>query len=210
MIVVRYETWSRNICVVYGLQYLIYFALLLLYRALYGITVILIVAYYTNYVAQMGFLNALGPPNVEPLLCFCQFSSPCSLFILIDTFASKVATINDETADGSIGNVTGSNSVNVFLGIGLAWSVAAIYHAANGTKFVVETGSLGFSVMIFCIEAVVCIAILMYRRFNKNIAAELGGPRRSRMITSAALVLLWFMYVLLSAFESYCYINHNL
>merc|ERR1712142_292316 len=44
---------------------------------------------------------------------------------LPDTFASKVATINDETADSSIGNVTGSNSVNVFLGIGLAWTVAA-------------------------------------------------------------------------------------
>ncbi|VDK29761.1 unnamed protein product [Gongylonema pulchrum] len=35
-----------------------------------------------------------------------------------DTFASKVAAIQDKYADSSIGNVTGSNGVNVFLGIG--------------------------------------------------------------------------------------------
>jgi len=126
------------------------------------------------------------------------------------TFASKVATVNDEYADGSIGNVTGSNSVNVFLGIGLAWSVAAIYHAAKGSTFEVEAGSLGFSVLIFCIEALVCIAVLMYRRFDKNIGAELGGPPRSRKITSTIFVGLWLLYILLSAFESYCYINHSL
>ena len=45
-----------------------------------------------------------------------------------DTFASKTAAIEDETADNSVGNVTGSNAVNVFLGIGIAWSMAAIYH----------------------------------------------------------------------------------
>ena len=139
--------------------------------------------------------------------CFITWSLKFSVFLTLDTFASKVATINDETADGSIGNVTGSNSVNVFLGIGLAWSVAAIYHAANGQQFKVEAGSLGFSVLVFCVEAIMCIAILMYRRYHKNIGAELGGPAKSRKITSLVLVSLWLIYVLLSAFESYCYIN---
>lgn len=37
-----------------------------------------------------------------------------------DTFASKVAAIQDQYADASIGNVTGSNAVNVFLGIGVS------------------------------------------------------------------------------------------
>jgi len=46
---------------------------------------------------------------------------------LPDAFASKAATINDESADAAIGNVTGSNSVNVFLGLGLPWSIAAVY-----------------------------------------------------------------------------------
>lgn len=49
-------------------------------------------------------------------------------FCFTDTFASKVAAIQDEYADASVGNVTGSNAVNVFLGIGIAWSMAAFYH----------------------------------------------------------------------------------
>lgn len=41
----------------------------------------------------------------------------------LDTFASKVAAIQDKYADASVGNVTGSNAVNVFLGIGVAWTI---------------------------------------------------------------------------------------
>merc|ERR1711881_459928 len=81
-----------------------------------------------------------------------------------DTFASKTAAIEDETADASVGNVTGSNAVNVFLGIGIAWSMAAIYWESSGMKFEVEPGSLGFSVTIFCIEALLAIIILFVRR----------------------------------------------
>jgi solute carrier family 8 (sodium/calcium exchanger) len=46
---------------------------------------------------------------------------------LPDTFASKTAAVNDDNADASIGNVTGSNGVNVFLGLGLPWTIAAVY-----------------------------------------------------------------------------------
>ena len=46
---------------------------------------------------------------------------------LPDLFASKQAAIQEKYADNSIGNVTGSNSVNVFLGLGLPWMIAAIY-----------------------------------------------------------------------------------
>ena len=51
---------------------------------------------------------------------------------LPDTFASKVAAVNDKYADSSVGNVTGSNAVNVFLGVGVAWFVAAVYHEVKG------------------------------------------------------------------------------
>ena len=50
---------------------------------------------------------------------------------LPDTFASRAAAIGEKHADNAIGNVTGSNSVNVFLGLGLPWLIAAIYHAAK-------------------------------------------------------------------------------
>jgi solute carrier family 8 (sodium/calcium exchanger) len=44
---------------------------------------------------------------------------------LPDTFASKAAAVMDPYADASIGNITGSNSINVFMGIGLSWVLAA-------------------------------------------------------------------------------------
>ena len=57
-----------------------------------------------------------------------------------DTFASKTAAIGDDSADNSVGNVTGSNAVNVFLGIGIAWSIAAIYWESQGLIFEVSPG----------------------------------------------------------------------
>ena len=62
------------------------------------------------------------------------------IFVSTDTFASKTSAIEDDTADNSVGNVTGSNAVNVFLGIGIAWTMAAIYWEAQGEKFIVPVG----------------------------------------------------------------------
>ena len=47
---------------------------------------------------------------------------------LPDTFASKQAAQESEYADAAIGNVTGSNSVNVFLGLGLPYLIAGFYY----------------------------------------------------------------------------------
>ena len=42
---------------------------------------------------------------------------------LPDTFASMSAAQSEPHADNSLGNITGSNSVNVFLGLGLPWGM---------------------------------------------------------------------------------------
>lgn len=46
---------------------------------------------------------------------------------LPDTFASMTAARSSEYADSAVGNVTGSNCVNVFLGLGLPWVIASTY-----------------------------------------------------------------------------------
>ncbi|XP_069774213.1 sodium/calcium exchanger 3 isoform X1 [Narcine bancroftii] len=123
-----------------------------------------------------------------------------------DTFASKVAASQDYYADASIGNVTGSNAVNVFLGIGLAWSIAAIYWASQGKEFRVEAGTLAFSVTLFTIFAFVGVSILLYRR-RPHIGGELGGPRGPRIVTAVLFGGLWLLYILFSCLEAYCYIK---
>ncbi|XP_051831122.1 sodium/calcium exchanger 1 isoform X1 [Antechinus flavipes] len=123
-----------------------------------------------------------------------------------DTFASKVAATQDQYADASIGNVTGSNAVNVFLGIGVAWSIAAIYHAAHGEEFEVSPGTLAFSVTLFTIFAFINVGVLLYRR-RPEIGGELGGPRTAKLLTTSLFVLLWLLYIFFSSLEAYCHIK---
>jgi len=142
---------------------------------------------------------------------------------LPDTFASKSAAENDPYADASVGNVTGSNSVNVFLGLGLPWMMGAIYWTTGGPNaewtsrfaedgdiaqsfrdsgaFIVKAGSLGFSVTVFSCCAITCLAILQARR--KAFGGELGGPQPAKSASSAALVLLWLIYISLSSWNAY-------
>jgi len=137
---------------------------------------------------------------------------------LPDTFASKTAAVQDPFADASIGNITGSNSVNVFLGLGLPWTVGSIYWLMTGTEgteavhaewalkypdkvgdpafknsFVVEAGNLAFSVGLFTINAILAISVLMARR--KVYGGELGGPAGPQKATAVFLVFLWLVYV---------------
>lgn len=123
-----------------------------------------------------------------------------------DTFASRVAALQDPCADASIGNVTGSNAVNVFLGLGLAWSVAAVYWAAQGRPFRVPPGTLAFPVTLFTIFAFLAIGVLLYRR-RAPIGGELGGPRAPKVLTAGLFLLLWLLYVLFASLEAYCHIQ---
>ncbi|XP_022669328.1 sodium/calcium exchanger 3-like isoform X3 [Varroa destructor] len=126
---------------------------------------------------------------------------------LPDLFASRTAAVQEKFADNAIGNVTGSNSVNVFLGLGLPWVIASIYWTTKGEVFKVEAGTLGFSVGIYCAVAICCIALLLARRQLHPLGrAELGGPRRTAIGSALFMMSLWLIYVTLSALRAYGYI----
>lgn len=117
-----------------------------------------------------------------------------------------MAAIQDQYADASIGNVTGSNAVNVFLGIGVAWTIAAVYWHSQGKKFQVPPGSLAFSVTLFTILALVCVVTLLYRRRPSVSGGELGGPRTPKLLTVFLFLVLWLIYILLASLEAYCHV----
>lgn len=122
---------------------------------------------------------------------------------LPDLFASKTAARMEKYADSAIGNVTGSNSVNVFLGLGLPWFIASAYWFSKGEQFRVEAGSLGFSVGCYTVVSIISIAILLLRRNLKVFGqAELGGPVVPKYICMAFILFLWFMYILLSSLQA--------
>ncbi|WAQ99799.1 NAC1-like protein [Mya arenaria] len=87
---------------------------------------------------------------------------------LPDTFASRSAAQQDENADAAVGNVTGSNCVNVFLGLGIPWVMSTMYHLAKGTEFRVQSDNLTQSVIVFSTVGAICIIVLLLRRKTKT------------------------------------------
>uniref|UniRef100_A0A7S2I1U0 Calx-beta domain-containing protein n=1 Tax=Zooxanthella nutricula TaxID=1333877 RepID=A0A7S2I1U0_9DINO len=138
-----------------------------------------------------------------------------------DLFASRAAAKQDEYADASIVNVTGSNSVNVFLGIGLPWMWASLYWSIGGANdkwrmkysqdygaewgqngaavFIVNGGMLFFSVTVFTLTACVCLTVIGMRRWY--FGGELGGPSDPKAYSSFLLISLWFLYIALSVWK---------
>jgi len=117
-----------------------------------------------------------------------------------DLFASMTAAKQDEYADASVVNVTGSNSVNVFLGIGLPWMMAAFYHQIQtGTNFEVTSGDLGFSVIVFSTFALFTLGIIAIRRIKYG--GELGGPDNVKAYSSCTMILFWLSYLGLSTWK---------
>uniref|UniRef100_A0A7S3F9J0 Calx-beta domain-containing protein n=2 Tax=Haptolina ericina TaxID=156174 RepID=A0A7S3F9J0_9EUKA len=165
---------------------------------------------------QMGCHMGLNPSITAITFVALGTSLP-------DLFASKQAAIADKTADNSIGNVTGSNSVNVFFGLGVPWLIGAVYWEFQGASdewiatypdlyakginggFVVRSGDLFFSVMVFAVFAIITICIILLRR-----PAELGGSKFSQNSTAAALITMWLLYVTLSSLASIGTITVNI
>ena len=62
--------------------------------------------------------------------------------------------------------LAGSNSVNLFLGLGVSWTIVILCHGGKNIKPLLtgETNNLVFSVMTCCIVSVLCFVILGLRR----------------------------------------------
>ena len=119
---------------------------------------------------------------------------------LPDTFASVQATREAPDADAAIGNVTGSNAVNVFLGLGIPWLIASLYYmGSGGGKYFVKSGDMGFSVLVFTVMAVCCVGMLLVRRSHKVAGGELGGAGAKAI--AGGLFGMWLLYISLSSLQ---------
>lgn len=182
---------------------------------------------FFSALGMIGILTAIIGDMANLLGCSLNMKAPVVAVTLValgtslpDTFASMISTAHDPTADASIGNVTGSNSVNVFLGLGMPWALGALYWQINGATpeweargrekgwwdeqphirrdhpngaFVVVGGNLGKGVGVFCVVATFCIALLMVRR--RFLGGELGGDKKISWLCAGLLVLLWCVYI---------------
>ena len=161
--------------------------------------------------AVIGFLTAVVGDVAATFGCLVGLEKSVNAITFValgtslpDLFASRTAARMERTADNAIGNVTGSNSVNVFLGLGLPWLIASVYWHVKGLPFKVNAGSLGFSVGIFTAVALVAHGVLLARRMLPSLGqGELGGPSKYAYLSFAIFGCLWFVYIALSALKSY-------
>eukprot|EP00933_Yihiella_yeosuensis_P009237 TRINITY_DN115069_c0_g1_i1.p1 TRINITY_DN115069_c0_g1~~TRINITY_DN115069_c0_g1_i1.p1 ORF type:complete len:345 (+),score=63.09 TRINITY_DN115069_c0_g1_i1:26-1036(+) len=139
-----------------------------------------------------------------------------------DLFASKTAAVQDPTSDASIVNVTGSNSVNVFLGLGIPWTIGSVVWKMRGptdewkarsngvseraewkndAALVINGASeFGFGVTIFVITSFIAIFVLMFRRWR--VGGELGGALPFKICSGLTFLSLWFTYVGLTSWKA--------
>lgn len=104
--------------------------------------------------------------------------------------------------------------MNVFLGLGLPWVIASTWESNTpeqgeggiGGKgystdtYFVPARTLGFSVLVFIITACIAILVLIVRR--RVVGGELGGSQTGRTLSAAGLTSLWFIYIIMSIFQS--------
>ncbi|KAK0580268.1 hypothetical protein LWI29_000110 [Acer saccharum] len=116
-----------------------------------------------------------------------------------DLVASKIAVERQTTADSAIANITCSNSVNIYVGIGVPWLINTAYNfiAYREPLRIQNAEGLSFSLLVFFSTSVGCIAVLVFRRLT--LGAELGGPRFWAWVTCVYFMLLWVIFVVLSS-----------
>lgn len=151
---------------------------------------LLFIAFLTAIISDLAELFGciLEIPDVVTAITFVALGTS-----MPDLFASLSAAKEDPDADAAIVNVTGSNAVNVYLGLGVPWTLAAMHWELQGERFEVEGLGLEFSVGAFTAVCVLALILLHLRR--KWVLAELGGDRRSKVASSVALLFLWLNWV---------------
>ncbi|GAA0186580.1 secondary carrier transporter [Lithospermum erythrorhizon] len=118
-----------------------------------------------------------------------------------DLVASKIAAERQLTADSAIANITCSNSVNIYVGIGVPWLIDTLYNffAYNKPLRIQNADGLSFSLLVFFSTSVGCIGVLVLRRLT--LGAELGGPRLWAWVTCIYFIFLWLIFVVLSSLK---------
>ena len=108
---------------------------------------------------------------------------------LPDAFGSYQAAVEAADADAAIANITGSNALNVFVGLGVPWVVATIYYGARGEPYAAPAGPLPFSALVYFVRSRFC-SLLLRSHLGSASAAVLCAPSSCLPLLRAPLAVL--------------------
>jgi solute carrier family 8 (sodium/calcium exchanger) len=163
----------------------------------------------------MGFVTALLAEVANLWSCIFGIKIGLTAITIIvfgtsipDALASRSAANKGRYADESIGVITGSNAANVFLGLGLPWVIASVYHynkviPAGGVAsgYVIPAKGLTVAVICYIVLSICAFFILMCRR--GVVKGELGGNDLSRWCSTFVFLLFWVIFLIVASLGFY-------
>lgn len=168
--------------------------------------------------AAVGAISFLILEITTTVGCIFDMRSTVQALVLVaigtslpDLATSRRAAESKRTkdADASISTLAGANAASVFIGLGLPWTIATVYHWAQyGESFFVgklPTADITFALVLFLACSVICFMVLGLRRLI--IGGELGGPKVSRVFSAIVMFFLWGAFITLNIMNSYGYLG---
>jgi solute carrier family 8 (sodium/calcium exchanger) len=146
----------------------------------------------------------------------CVFNiMPCIQAILMvsigtslpDYYASK-AIAQDKSityADAAIGSIFGANAINIFIGLGLPWTISSIYYEGYRDEYYFlgfESGAdITFCLVMFFVASFLTFMVLYIRR--NHFSGELGGNLDGKCFSGIVLFISWALFVVLTVMGCY-------
>ena len=113
----------------------------------------------------IGGVTAIVAEVATVLGCTVGLKEAVTAITLVAVGTSLPDAKSSKYADSAIGNVTGSNSVNVFVGLGVPWIISSVYAEKHHQKYETPPGNLAYSVMLFLITSMICFVVLGTSRY---------------------------------------------
>lgn len=166
--------------------------------------------------ASIGLVSFLIMEITMTMGCLFNLRSGIQALILVavglsipDLSLSRSAAKRAPHADASVSLASSASAASIFVGLGLPWTIATVYHwmkydeAFYVGKF--ETADMAFSLAILGACTLISLTILAIRR--KMAGGEIGGP--SRYFSGTILILLWVVFIATSNLNSYGYFGRR-
>lgn len=167
---------------------------------------------------MIGFISMILLSLVTAMGCVFNIM-PCIQAILMisigtslpDFYASKAIALDKTVtyADAVIGGIFASNAINIFIGLGLPWTIASVYYELyrEDTFFIgyAQGADMTFCIIMFFVASFVTLMILLIRRWRWG--GELGGVGEQaefcKSFSGILLILCWGLFAYLTILNCY-------
>ena len=116
---------------------------------------------------------------------------------LPEFFATVGAAKESASADAAIGHSIASVAYNLLFGFGFSWLIGAAYYDSQGSNYELPGNEIGFQTFVLAI--IIAVAILFMGVKRRMHGGELGGKRGENRVFAVLLILLWVVFVTLTA-----------